>query len=203
MKLNKILFSVFTLSIFLTNTCMGIDENKQNQAPRQEIVQNRVEITERLFRPNPDSSNILDAIKRPQENKPSNEINEQNSEQKVEKPKPKKSVKKKETTEKKVEPVQTQEQEQQNNPAENSEPNAPQEDKPLPEVSNEEVEKFKNRIPTSSQKEGKEYIIRGLVSMMLVIAGAILLVVVIITSVGNKKRKYGRKKDKNYFDDKF
>ena len=217
MKLIKFFLPIFVSPFFLANICIAVNENEQiktDTLPARHTNDNP-EVKEHLVRPTPEiSSEILDAIKnsKAQENnaaKTTNETNNssntQNTEQ-TEKPKiskPKQSVKKKE--EKKIEKIQSHPQEQntaqtQEQPSEN---NDQQDDKPLPEVSYDEVEKFKNRIPTSNQKDGKEYIIRGLVSMMLVIAGAILLVVVIITNVGNKKGKYGKKRNKNYYDDKF
>lgn len=217
MKLNKFFLPIFISSFFLTNICIAINENEQTQTTTipEKPINGNPEVKEHLSRPKPEiSSEILDAIKNSKarenntaetSNESNNSSNVQNVEQ-VEKPKiskPKKSAKKKE--EKKIETVQSQSQEQNTNqPQEqSSEDNNQPDDRPLPEVSSDEVEKFKNRIPTSNQKDGKEYIIRGLVSMMLVIAGAILLVVVIITNVGNKKGKYGKKRNKDYYDDKF
>lgn len=72
----------------------------------------------------------------------------------------------------------------------------------LPDVSENEVSEFTSKMPSSNSEtqDKTEYILKGLISMALVIAGAILLVVVIITGVNGHKKSMRNKRRKNYKD---
>ena len=72
----------------------------------------------------------------------------------------------------------------------------------LPDVSENEVSEFTSKMPSSNNEsqDKTEYILKGLISMALVIAGAILLVVVIITGVNGHKKSMRNKRRKNYKD---
>ena len=75
----------------------------------------------------------------------------------------------------------------------------------MPEVQSEESDDFKSNIPSRENSRKKEYIIKGIISMLLVIAGAILLVIVIITGVSSAKvgKKAKRaKRRKSFFNKK-
>ena len=183
----------------------NINEAKKNQ---ESANQNNVEVNiENLPHPpvpnNAPSVQQIERIEKPPEvtEKPKQSV-----------AKSKKTTKKKESSENqaansqeevKPKPQQTSQEQQTQQTQQASQEESQSENRILPEVSSDEVEKFRNRIPTSENKDSKEYVIRGLVSMLLVIAGAILLVIVIITGVGNRRAKRARKrKNKNYFDDK-
>ncbi len=75
----------------------------------------------------------------------------------------------------------------------------------LPEAPNQEPDDFSSNIPSRENSKKKEYVIKGIISMLLVIAGAILLVIVIITGVNSTKagKKPKRaKRGKNFFNKK-
>ena len=210
LKLNKLLVSVFILKIFCFGACLAQNENPDSIAPDSEHlrpnIQNELSPPEPKPNPEPPQEDV-------HENKPaappvSQEEKKAEAENitRILKNKEKKQEASPEQTEqKKTKKIEESKEKNSNTEeTEKKEPETSVTSNYLPETPNEEPDDFKSNIPSRENSKKKEYIIKGIISMILVIAGAILLVIVIITGVNNSKisKKAKRAKRKKKFFDK-
>ncbi|MCL2312098.1 MAG: hypothetical protein FWC41_06380 [Firmicutes bacterium] len=68
----------------------------------------------------------------------------------------------------------------------------------LPEVSTDEIEQFESTTP-NDERESKSYLVRGIVSLILVVAGIIALILSIIKGCEKEKEKFDNR-GRNYYD---
>ena len=211
MRLNKLLLLVFILNLFCFGVSFAQNENPDISAPDSEHlrpnVPNELSPPELKPKPEPPQENM-------HENKPAAPpVSQEEKKAEVEnitrilKKKKKKQEANQERTEQKKTKKIEESKEKKSNAEENEkkEPETPVTSNYLPEVPNEEPDDFKSNIPSRENSRKKEYIIKGIISMLLVIAGAILLVIVIITGVNSTKagKKAKRaKRGKSFFNKK-
>lgn len=189
MKLNKYLTTLFISSCLLSNICLSMNENDHMEKIVHEEKESLDKKIDTLERPTHQENEDRILLKPNNSDLPQESLN-------VEKPQNQVVIEKQKKLPKKIQKKKTDDV----NPSEQSAPESDtesnnQESKPKgvdlskTDSSSVEFQEFRSKSSRQPERDSKEYMIRGLVSMLLVIAGAILLVVVIITGVNNKKKK--------------
>lgn len=161
------------------------ETTRQNDETRRETLSSpSLRPPPQISQPSNDSPETLQPEKRNEEQKPRDSVNESRAENK-----PPVSGK---TQESSLEEKKQQETRDDSDSEYDSIPEKEYKSEiPLPEISESEVSEFESMTP-HRQKEERSYIIRGIISMLLVIAGASMLAIVI--TGGIKRKKHNNKK---------